>query len=176
MVKEEEAELAILETYLPKMMNKTEIEKVARAKKKELSITDATKKGMLMSAVMKDLKGKADGTLVRLGSGAGKGKGRRRQVSEGERADRARGEGRAVSARRKATHVLGVYPTRGDSASCLLSRVSRSLSSADIVPPRLRRRLLPWAEDRDKGLSKGPPVSGPAPPAFPMRELHWGAV
>ena len=65
LVKEEEAELAILETYLPKMMNKTEIEKVARAKKKELSITDATKKGVLMSAVMKDLKGKADGTLVR---------------------------------------------------------------------------------------------------------------
>ncbi|MFA6076639.1 MAG: GatB/YqeY domain-containing protein [Candidatus Paceibacterota bacterium] len=65
LVKEEEAELAILETYLPKMMDKSEVEKIARRKKEELSITDATKKGMLMSALMKDLKGKADGSLVK---------------------------------------------------------------------------------------------------------------
>src|SRR3989344_7598678 len=65
LVKEENAQLAILETYLPKMMEKSEVEKIARAKKEELSINDATKKGMLMSALMKDLKGKADGTLVR---------------------------------------------------------------------------------------------------------------
>ena len=65
LVKEEEMELAILETYLPKMMEKNEVEKIAKAKKDELGITDATKKGMLMSALMKDLKGKADGTLVR---------------------------------------------------------------------------------------------------------------
>jgi uncharacterized protein YqeY len=65
LVKEEEAELAILETYLPKMMDKSEVEKIIKAKKAELGIEDATKKGMLMSAVMKDLKGKADGTLVK---------------------------------------------------------------------------------------------------------------
>ena len=65
LVKEEEAELAILETYLPKMMEKDEVEKIARLKKEELSITDAGKKGMLMSALMKDLKGKADGMLVK---------------------------------------------------------------------------------------------------------------
>jgi len=65
LVKEEEMELAILETYLPKMMEKNEVEKIAKAKKDELGITDATKKGMLMSALMKDLKGKVDGTLVR---------------------------------------------------------------------------------------------------------------
>ena len=65
LVKEEEAELAILETYLPKMMDKDEVEKIARLKKEELSITDAGKKGMLMSALMKDLKGKADGMLVK---------------------------------------------------------------------------------------------------------------
>lgn len=65
LVKEEEAQLAILEAYLPKLMEKSEVEKIAQAKKAELVITDATKKGMLMSALMKDLKGKADGTLVK---------------------------------------------------------------------------------------------------------------
>lgn len=65
LVKEEESELAILETYLPKLMNKAEIKKVASAQKNKLGITDATKKGVLMSAVMKDLKGKADGSLVK---------------------------------------------------------------------------------------------------------------
>ena len=65
LVKEEEAELTILETYLPKLMDKSEVEKIAQAKKAELGITDATKKGMLMAALMKDLKGKADGTVVK---------------------------------------------------------------------------------------------------------------
>ena len=65
LVKEEEAELGILETYLPKLMDKSEVEKFARAKKDELGIADATKKGMLMSALMKDLKGKADGMVVK---------------------------------------------------------------------------------------------------------------
>ena len=65
LVKEEEAELAALETYLPKMMNKNEVEKIAKAKKEMLSIGDVSKKGMLMSTLMKDLKGKADGAIVR---------------------------------------------------------------------------------------------------------------
>jgi uncharacterized protein YqeY len=61
----EQAQLAILETYLPKMMDKSEVEKIAKAKKEELGMTDATKKGMLMSALMKDLKGRADGNTVK---------------------------------------------------------------------------------------------------------------
>ncbi|MCX6758029.1 MAG: GatB/YqeY domain-containing protein [Candidatus Nomurabacteria bacterium] len=65
LVKEEEAQLKILEVFLPKMMDKDEVEKIVKAKKDELGIIDATKKGMLMSAVMKDLKGKADGTVVK---------------------------------------------------------------------------------------------------------------
>ena len=65
LVKEEEAQLAILETYLPKLMEKSEIEKIAKNKKEELAITDATKKGILMQALMKDLKGKADGMIVK---------------------------------------------------------------------------------------------------------------
>jgi uncharacterized protein YqeY len=65
LVKEEKAQLAILETYLPKLMEKGEVEKIAKAKKEELNVTDPMKKGMLMSALMKDLKGKADGAVVR---------------------------------------------------------------------------------------------------------------
>lgn len=65
LVKEEQDELNILETYLPKMMDKTEIEKIALLKKDELGITDGTDKGMLMSALMKELKGKADGATVK---------------------------------------------------------------------------------------------------------------
>ncbi len=65
LVQVEEAQLKILETYLPKMMDKSEVVKIAQAKKDELGITDATKKGMLMAALMKDLKGKADGTVVK---------------------------------------------------------------------------------------------------------------
>ncbi|MFA5931925.1 MAG: GatB/YqeY domain-containing protein [Candidatus Paceibacterota bacterium] len=65
LVKEESDELAIFETYLPKLMDKNEVEKIAQIKKNELDITDATKKGMLMAALMKDLKGKADGTTVK---------------------------------------------------------------------------------------------------------------
>ena len=65
LVKKEQAELAILETYLPKLMDKSEVEKIARSKKDELGISDGAKKGMLMSALMKDLKGKADGAVVK---------------------------------------------------------------------------------------------------------------
>ncbi len=65
LVKEEEAQLKILETYLPKLMDTGEVVALAKAKKEELGITDGTKKGMLMAALMKDLKGKADGTAVK---------------------------------------------------------------------------------------------------------------
>ncbi|MFA5751234.1 MAG: GatB/YqeY domain-containing protein [Candidatus Paceibacterota bacterium] len=65
LVEEESAELAILQSYLPKLMERDEIEKIAKAKKDELQITDATKKGLLMQSLMKELKGKADGAIVK---------------------------------------------------------------------------------------------------------------
>jgi len=65
LVLEEQAELEILENYLPSMMSKDEVMKIAVVKKEELGIIDATKKGMLMAGLMKDLKGKADGTVVK---------------------------------------------------------------------------------------------------------------
>lgn len=65
LVEEEKPQLAILETYLPTLMSAEEVLVVARAKQAELALTDPTKKGMLMSAIMKDLKGKADGMVVK---------------------------------------------------------------------------------------------------------------
>jgi uncharacterized protein len=61
----EEAELAVLSTYLPANVSKEEILKVAQAKKVELGITDKSGMGKLMGAVMKEFGGNADGTDVK---------------------------------------------------------------------------------------------------------------
>ncbi|HEC32707.1 MAG TPA: GatB/YqeY domain-containing protein [Candidatus Kaiserbacteria bacterium] len=61
----EEDELSILNTYLPETMNKEEIQKIAEAKKQELGIDDKSKIGILIGAVMSELKGKADGKDVK---------------------------------------------------------------------------------------------------------------
>ena len=65
LVEEEQAQLSILESYLPKLMDKEEVLKIVKEKQNELGITDATKKGMLMAEIMKVLKGKADGSVVK---------------------------------------------------------------------------------------------------------------
>ena len=61
----EKKELAVIETLLPKMMSIEDIKKVAIAKKTELDVTDKSKAGILMGAVMKELKGQADGGDVK---------------------------------------------------------------------------------------------------------------
>jgi uncharacterized protein YqeY len=61
----EQAELAILQEYLPTLMSLDEIRPLAAAKKSELGIEDKTKVGILVGALMKDLKGKADGNDVK---------------------------------------------------------------------------------------------------------------
>lgn len=61
----EKAELAILETFLPPQMSEAEVEAAAKAKAAELGITDASKKNQLMGMLMKDLKGRADGNIVK---------------------------------------------------------------------------------------------------------------
>ena len=61
----EKAELVILETYLPQMMNKNDMMKIAETRKSELGVTSKSDSGKLMSALMKDLKGKADGSIVK---------------------------------------------------------------------------------------------------------------
>lgn len=65
LVASEEAELKILEVYLPKLMSQDEIKPLAEKKMKELGITDKTKSGQLTGMLMKDLKGKADGADVK---------------------------------------------------------------------------------------------------------------
>ena len=61
----EKAELAIIESYLPQMMGRDEIMKIAQAKKSEMGVTDKTKMGQLMGAIMKECRGAADGNDVK---------------------------------------------------------------------------------------------------------------
>ena len=65
LAKNEASELKILETYLPASVGKDEILKVALVKKTEMGITDKSKAGQLTGAVMKELKGKANGADVK---------------------------------------------------------------------------------------------------------------
>ena len=65
LVDNEEAELKILETFLPQTMSKEDIKKIAEAKKAELGVTDKAGMGKFMGALMKDLKGQADGNDVK---------------------------------------------------------------------------------------------------------------
>lgn len=61
----EKEELAVLEAYLPQMMSKEEIKPIAEAKIAELGVTDKSKMGVLIGALMKELGGKADGGDVK---------------------------------------------------------------------------------------------------------------
>ncbi|MDQ5883274.1 MAG: uncharacterized protein QG654_187 [Patescibacteria group bacterium] len=61
----EKKELVILEEFLPTLMTVDEIRKVAEAKKTEMGISVISQKGQFMGALMKDLKGKADGGDVK---------------------------------------------------------------------------------------------------------------
>lgn len=58
-------QLHILEEYLPKLMEIEEIEEFVKGKIEELPIKDVAKKGMFIASIMKDLKGKADGAIVK---------------------------------------------------------------------------------------------------------------
>lgn len=64
LVETEAAELAVLEALLPSMMSREEIAVVVKAKIAELG-ADKSKAGQLTGAIMKDLKGKADGGDVK---------------------------------------------------------------------------------------------------------------
>jgi uncharacterized protein len=67
----EKLELAIIESYLPTMMSREEIEVVVRAKMTEMGISTkaeadlSAQAGKFTGAIMKDLKGKADGVDVK---------------------------------------------------------------------------------------------------------------
>jgi uncharacterized protein YqeY len=61
----EKIELAILEEYLPALMSEDAIREKALAKKDELGVTDKKDMGRFMGALMQELKGQADGDLVK---------------------------------------------------------------------------------------------------------------
>lgn len=61
----EKEELAVIDTFLPAQMSADDIEQAVRAKMEEMAITDKSKAGMLMGAIMKDFKGHADGGEVK---------------------------------------------------------------------------------------------------------------
>ncbi|KND52154.1 MAG: hypothetical protein AB198_02845 [Parcubacteria bacterium C7867-003] len=61
----EQAELSILETYLPQMMSEADVMAFAKVKLAEVGSIDKSKAGQFMGTLMKDLKGKADGDVVK---------------------------------------------------------------------------------------------------------------
>jgi uncharacterized protein YqeY len=64
LVAEEEAELAILETYLPQQLTREEIEVEARQVITEVGASGPRDIGKVMKPLMARLRGKADGRLV----------------------------------------------------------------------------------------------------------------
>lgn len=65
LVEKEAAELNILETFLPAQLSEAEIEEAVKAKMAEVGPIDKQKSGQFVGMMMKDLKGKADGTAVK---------------------------------------------------------------------------------------------------------------
>lgn len=63
-VERERAESAIIESYLPQMMSREEIERIAREIISDLGVTDAKSMGQVMGRLMPHVKGKADGRVV----------------------------------------------------------------------------------------------------------------
>ena len=60
----EEAELAVIESYLPRQMTRDEVEEVAHKAAAKLGVSDMSGMGILMKQLMAELKGKADGRMV----------------------------------------------------------------------------------------------------------------
>lgn len=65
LVEEEVKQLEILSVFLPKLMEESEVEEFVKNKVKEQGSIDSSKKGLFMATLMKDLKGKADGSVVK---------------------------------------------------------------------------------------------------------------
>jgi uncharacterized protein YqeY len=61
---EEEAELEILEEYLPELLSREEIAEEARQVIAEVGATGMAQMGVVMRQLMTDLKGRADGSVV----------------------------------------------------------------------------------------------------------------
>jgi len=65
LAEKEDEEAKIFEVYLPAQLDTEAVEKVVKEKMEELGVTDKSGMGKLMGAVMAELKGKADGGVVK---------------------------------------------------------------------------------------------------------------
>lgn len=61
----EKEELAVIEALLPEQLSREEIEAAVKAKIDELGVTEKSGAGKLTGAVMQELKGQADGAIVK---------------------------------------------------------------------------------------------------------------
>lgn len=61
----EKAELSVIEELLPAQLSREEVEAAVRAKMAETGMGDKSGAGKLTGAVMQELKGRADGALVK---------------------------------------------------------------------------------------------------------------
>lgn len=64
LVAQEQAELAIIETYLPQLMSREKVQTLAAQVIAELGVTDIKGMGQVMGKLMPQLKGQADGRIV----------------------------------------------------------------------------------------------------------------
>jgi uncharacterized protein YqeY len=62
----EEAELAIIQEFLPTQMDESEVEAAVKAIIEQVGAKTPQEVGKVMGAAMKELRGKADGTLVQV--------------------------------------------------------------------------------------------------------------
>jgi hypothetical protein len=65
LVEKEQKELDILKEYLPEELSPEKIEEVVKAVIEKTGAQDISSMGAVMGATMKELKGQADGNLVR---------------------------------------------------------------------------------------------------------------
>lgn len=64
LVDKEQAELALLEAYLPEQLTADKIKEMAQAVVTQLGVSDAKGMGLVMKELMPQLQGRADGKLV----------------------------------------------------------------------------------------------------------------
>ena len=62
----EKLEIPVLEKYLPEQLSAEKISEIVAAKKAELDISDRSKMGQLIGAVMKEVGDSADGAAVKI--------------------------------------------------------------------------------------------------------------
>ena len=65
LLEKEQYQFEVLESYLPQLMSRDDIEAVVEKKVADLGVSSVTEMGKVMGVVMDELKGKADGGLVK---------------------------------------------------------------------------------------------------------------